>query len=129
MPTLVPVSAIKRVCNPFRSTPWTRRVTRAMVAARLEANALYPQPLRGNPDVAAELHAGRIAYFVKHGWKDAIGIDVGVPSMGCHVKWPVQDGNHRLAAAIYRGDASILADIDGSTAYAAELLGVSEQSI
>lgn len=96
-----------------------------MVAARLDANALYSQPLNGNPDVAPELHAGRIAYFVEHGWKDAIGIDVGVPSLGCHVRWPVQDGNHRLAAAIYRGDKTILADVDGSVDYAAELLGVS----
>lgn len=125
MSALIPIAAIKRVCNPFRSTPWTRRVTRSMVAARLEANDLYSQPLSGNPDVAPEIHAGRIAYFVKHGWRDAIGIDVGVPSLGCHVRWPVQDGNHRLAAAIYRGDKTILADVDGSVVYAAELLGVS----
>lgn len=124
MSTLVPIAAIKRLCNPFRTTPWTRRVTRAMVAACLEANALYAQPLHGNPDVAPELHAGRIAFFVRHGWKDAIGIDVGVPSLGYHVRWPVYDGNHRLAAAIYRGDDSILADVDGSVAFAAELLGV-----
>lgn len=124
MSTRVPVSAIKRVCNPFSRTPWTRRVTRAMVTARLEADDLYSQPLNGNPDVAAELHAGRIAYFVKQGWHDAIGIDVGVPELGCRVMWPVQDGNHRLAAAIYRGDESILADIDGSVAFAVELLGV-----
>lgn len=124
MSALVPIVAIKRVCNPFRATPWTRRVTRAMVAARLEANALYMQPLDGNPDVTPELHAGRIAYFVKHGWKDAIHIDVGVPSLGCHVWWPVQDGNHRLAAAIYRGDKTILANVDGSVDYAVELLGV-----
>lgn len=123
MSTPVPVARIKRVCNPFRATPWTRRVTRAMVAAKLEANDLYTRPL-GNHDVHPGLHAGRIAYFVKHGWKDAIGIDVGVPSLGCHVRWPVQDGNHRLAAAIYRGDKVIFADIDGSVAYAAELLGV-----
>lgn len=95
-----------------------------MVTARLAASDLYAQPLHGNPDVAAELHAGRIAYFVVHGWADTIGIDVGVPSLGCHIAWPVQDGNHRLAAAIYRGDETILADIDGSVNYAAELFGV-----
>lgn len=38
--------------------------------------------------------------------------------------WPVQDGNHRVAAAIYRGDEEILAVVDGSVAYAMELLGV-----
>lgn len=95
-----------------------------MVAARLEAGALYEQPLDGNPDVAPELHAGRIAYFVTHGWEDPISVDVGVPSLGCNVRWPVQDGNHRLAAAIYRNDDAILADVDGSVAYAAELFGV-----
>jgi hypothetical protein len=35
-----------------------------------------------------------------HGWTDAIEVDVGVPALRCHVDWPVQEGNHRLAAAI-----------------------------
>lgn len=120
----VPVAALEALCNPFRTTPWTRRVTRKMVEACLEAGTLHAEPLDGNPDVPARLHASRIAYLVMHGWKDAVQIDVGVPSLGCHVRWPVQDGNHRVAAAIYRGDEEILADVDGSVAYAMELLGV-----
>lgn len=124
MSIAVPVAALEQRCNPFRTTPWSRRVTPKMVADCLEADTLYAEPLDGNPDVPARLHAARIAYLVRYGWKDAVQIDVGVPSMGCHVRWPVQDGNHRVAAAIYRGDAEILAVVDGSVAYAAEVLGV-----
>lgn len=124
MSTLVPVAALEARCNPFRTTPWSRRITPKMVSDCLEAGTLHAEPLDGNPDVPARLHAARIAYLVMHGWKDAVQIDVGVPSLGCHVRWPVQDGNHRVAAAIYRGDEEILAVVDGSVAYAMELLGV-----
>jgi len=44
--------------------------------------------------------------------------------MGCHVDWLVVDGNHRFAAAIYRGDEWILADVAGELDYAFELFGV-----
>ena len=124
MSTLVPVAALEALFNPFRTTPWSRRITPKMVSDCLEADTLYAEPLDGNPDVPARLHAARIAYLVRYGWKDAVQIDVGVPSLGCHVRWPVQDGNHRVAAAIYRGDEEILAVVDGSVAYAMELLGV-----
>ena len=69
-------------------------------------------------------HAARVAWFVMHGWPDAIQIDVGVPALGCVVKWPVVDGNHRFAAAIYRGDPHIEAEVSGEVRYARELLGV-----
>lgn len=124
MSIAVPVAALEALCNPFRTTPWMRRVTRKMVEACLDAGTLHAEPLDGNPDVPARLHAARIAYLVRYGWKDAVQINVGVPSLGCHVRWPVQDGNHRVAAAIYRGDEEILAVVDGSVAYAMELLGV-----
>lgn len=51
-------------------------------------------------------------------------MDVGVPSLHCYVDWPVMDGNHRLAAAIYRKDATILACVGGDIDYALELFGV-----
>ncbi|EVT82546.1 hypothetical protein Z046_32460 [Pseudomonas aeruginosa VRFPA09] len=36
----------------------------------------------------------------------------------------VTDGNHRLAAAIFRGDATIPALVDGELEHAFELFGV-----
>lgn len=47
---------------------------------------------------AVEYHAQRIAFLVKHGWDDPIQIDQN---------GFVLDGNHRLRAAAFRGDAEI----------------------
>jgi hypothetical protein len=80
----------------------------------------YPGSFNGTHDQEVE----RIAYLVVNGWDDAIEIDVGVPSLLCHVDWIVLDGNHRLAAAIYRGDTMISASVGGCIGYAMELFGV-----
>lgn len=56
-------------------------------------------------------HARRIAYLVKHGWNDPILVDVGCGGLGGH--FSVDDGNHRLCAAVIRGDASIKASTAG----------------
>ena len=71
-----------------------------------------------------EEHVKRVAYLVVNGWDDNICIDVGIPEMNCYIDWIVMDGNHRLAAAFFRGDADIGCDICGSNGYAEELLGV-----
>jgi hypothetical protein len=93
-----------------------------MVRKALANSWFSPSPV--GHDASAELHASRIAFLVKNGWQDLIEIDIGVPSLGCWVDWPVLDGNHRLAAASLRGDAEILASVSGSLAYAVELFGV-----
>lgn len=93
-----------------------------MVAKALENGLFIEAPVESTAH--AHAHAARIAYLVENGWPDAIEVDVGVPSMFCHVDWPVTDGNHRLAAAAYRGDVSILASVGGSLDYALELFGV-----
>lgn len=56
-------------------------------------------------------HAQRIAYFVKHGWDEPISVDVGCGPLGGH--FGVDDGNHRLCAAVIRGDASIKSSTGG----------------
>lgn len=72
-----------------------------------------------------EDHAGRIAYLVRNRASDPISIDVGCPALGYWgPKWMVVDGNHRLAAAIYRGDLTISALVDGQLDWALELFGV-----
>ncbi len=73
-----------------------------------------------------EKHIARVAYLVVHGWRDPITIDVGVPEIASRRigHWFVPDGNHRVAAAIYRKDATILAMVDGSLREAYNLFGV-----
>jgi len=69
-------------------------------------------------------HIERVAYFVVHGWSDPIDLDVGVPSLGCHIVWVIQDGNHRFYAAVIRGSKSILATLSGDLNHAQEVLGI-----
>jgi hypothetical protein len=77
------------------------------------------KPLKGSVllDLEGEqlriYHANRIAYLVDFKAEDPISIDVGIPSMGCTVDWEIEDGNHRLAAAIVRGDEFIYASFSG----------------
>lgn len=73
-----------------------------------------------------EVHIQKIAWFVRHGFEQPIVIDVGVPSLRCHVDHMVQDGNHRFAAAVFKLetmgiDALIPLAICGSESYAQEL--------
>lgn len=49
-----------------------------------------------------QYHIDRIAWLVVHGWKDPISLEM-------QDGWiEVNDGNHRLAAAVYRRDRLIL---------------------
>ncbi|AXH60405.1 hypothetical protein PLA107_032955 (plasmid) [Pseudomonas amygdali pv. lachrymans str. M301315] len=59
---------------------------------------------------------------------DPIGIDVGVPSVTV-IAWPILDGNHRVAAAIFRGDLTINAEISGCLDHICELFGLSEAEL
>lgn len=74
-----------------------------------------------NPLEARHNHIKKIAYFVKHGFDNPIDLDVGVPSMGCYPNHLIEDGNHRFAAAIIRGEKTIKATIMGEGEYAKEL--------
>jgi hypothetical protein len=120
----VPLDALKELCNPFDGICWRgleKPVTRQEIAAALASNTLLAPDGSSTLTLDRAGHIARIAWFVVHGWTDHIEIDVGVPSMGCYVQWPVEDGNHRYAAAIYRDDATIAAEISGSLNYAEEI--------
>ena len=112
--------------NALLRDPWCAGVTKEGVMLALATGKLRSAPVLtvsalGPPEPASE-HEARIAWLVKHGWIDTITLDVGVPALGCHVDWIVLDGNHRLAAAIYRGDETIGCAIGGDLRYADELL-------
>lgn len=104
------VAKLLEAWNPF--AVYGCVVTRQAVADALAANDfadfMEESSSCERPD---EYHARRIAYFVKHGWDDAIEVDVGCGHWGGHFE--VTDGNHRLAAAAYRGDVSIKASTAG----------------
>ncbi len=120
----VPVARIESLWSPFRGRLWSCRAVRMReVAVALEKRAFKKTPW--SPKWTAQEHAQRIAWLVAHGWADAIQIDVGVPGYLTYLPHDlVTDGNHRLAAAIFRKDETILADVSGSFEYALELFGV-----
>lgn len=131
MATKIRVAVLEAFQSPFENDVWRcGLVTGEMVAEAISHGELYSyqqwKSIRVSPDheISPEQHAGRIAYLAIHGWDDCISIDVGVPSLGCTPVWPYTDGNHRLCAAIHRGDDFIDAEVEGDIDYAEELFGV-----
>jgi hypothetical protein len=130
LPVSIAVENLRKLCDPYEEQPWRSggSLTRELVAECIQAgnlsNVVTQEGSLPPKNLTIEQHAARVAWFVVHGWSDDIHVDVGVPSLGCVVSWPVVDGNHRLAAAIYRDDEHISADVSGQVSYAFDLLGV-----
>lgn len=132
MSTLIPLAALGAFRSPFENNVWRcGPVSMAMVAKALKEDLGYDYAqwqvvMSESPDHQpnAQQHAARIAYLVKHGWDDNIHTDVGVPSLGAVGHWPYTDGNHRICAAIFRGDTHIRADVSGDVDYAEHIFGV-----
>lgn len=135
----IKVLNIMKIANPFNQHDngydvWgcsTRFATirRAILEKRFQADSLQVMvkdekswSLTGSE--LTQWHSERIAYLVVNRWADAIYIDIGVPSMNYQPNWIITDGNHRVCAAIYRGDKFIEASITGDVDYAKELFGV-----
>ena len=95
---------LKLLVDPLRTPPWTD-CKPISVEEILGIPSKYWIPShtvsRGNIQTRAD-HMRRIAWLVAH--KDSKPITF-MRSWLC--KWPVKDGNHRLAAAIVRGDTTI----------------------
>ena len=131
------VKHLAALCNPFSAwgdieRPILKKEIRACLKAGEEA--LCETPLwtsrlghatsDGHPMASDEIrqnHIRKIAYFARHTATTPIELDVGIPSMNCHVEHLVQDGNHRLAGALIRGDATIAARVGGSVEHAQSL--------
>lgn len=110
--------------SPFDNTVWIRLkkpITLSEVTVAIRKG-------RFNTDHSRNLrrkdHIERIAHLVVIPDPTPIVIDVGIPVLGAPNSWIVQDGNHRLAAAIYRCDETIEAEIYGQIGYAERLLDV-----
>lgn len=124
MTVAIPLSKLER-WNPFTHVIWrglAGPVTRDEVAAAIRAGVLRKTPLRPQDGATRLVHHRRIGFLVLNPDPRPLDIDVGVPELaGYRPVWPIADGNHRLAAAFYRGDLTIEADIGGSLKHAREL--------
>ncbi len=109
--------------NPFKHHVW-RKLTRP-ISKREVTNAIAKKRFlrEWRNTWSRKDHIQRIAWFVVTPWHEPISIDVGVPELGCNVDWIVIDGNHRLAAAFYREDTHISADVSGSVDLIQEMFG------
>jgi hypothetical protein len=126
---LIGVLRLRALCDPFESSPWLTlgEVTPALVTQALEEGGLIDRPFETDLESQVMLtpsdHARRIAYFVRHGWNDPILVELGVPGLTDAGHWPIEDGNHRFAAAIYRNDLHIAAEVSGEVRRIRKALG------
>ena len=101
---ILPLSQITQFCNPFESVVWRGLQTPILLSeiddaiesnAYQDANKPYSKMF-----ISRKEHIKRIAYLVINKQTDPIEIET-------EANWLVNDGNHRLAAAIYRNDETI----------------------
>lgn len=127
--TTVQLRRLLGICDPRANWPWDCEAPEPSDLQRMLSSSLevaIPVGPHGTPSD----HIGRILYLARHGWQDAVEIDVGIPCLGYPgPEWPLIDGNHRVWAAALRGDEVIEVAIAGQVDHAAELLGVTEEAI
>ncbi|WP_137917157.1 hypothetical protein [Hydrogenophaga sp. 2FB] len=115
--TLVLASVLRQYCDPFRGC-WLdidAPIQQDEVAACLAAGKEFLHPPSDwcpwVPQTKRLLlenrrrHIQKIAWFVKNGFYQPISVDVGVPSLSCHVDHLIVDGNHRFGSAVFRLDS------------------------
>jgi hypothetical protein len=131
------VEVLSQLYNPLENPPWDDfpRITIEEIAEAIRTEAYKTARMSwhqrnrdrlveecSDPDYdSARWHAenrayhiARIAFLVTYGWSDPITVDIGLPDLDPGFPLDaVEDGNHRLSAAIYRGDYTILADVAG----------------
>ena len=64
--------------------------------------------------VMRERHIQRIAFLVVYPNLEPIDIYIFLEICNSDFPWVIEDGNHRVAAALYRGDRFIKANIIGT---------------
>lgn len=108
---LLAVSAMQQHADPFRQVVWHTTlhtpITREEVQAAIDAGRLRARPVDADHAATRQQHIERVAYLVVHSWSDFISVEAHWGG------WPVVDGNHRLAAAIFRGDKDIEVEFGG----------------
>lgn len=86
----------------------------ADIRRTLKSKRFHTAPL-GSVATTPDVRAARIAWLIENGWSDPIELDFGVPGYPGYnsARWIVDDGNHRLYAAIIAGRDTILANASG----------------
>lgn len=110
---LVSVGSLAANHSPFNHDIWGRgEVTEARIRALVQASELEPNfvEMSERDALPEEWDARRIAYFVHHPPADPISVEIVDPDSGAFI---VQDGFHRLGAAIFRKDELIRIALGG----------------
>lgn len=126
MAAYIPISRILRIADPVKSPPWGIRIScdefLDMVCDAVSNGDFSEIPYSQIKDTATPTyHAERIAYLVVHCDQKPIDIDLGCG--GRSDEWPIADGNHRLYAAVFRGDYEIAVEAQGACDLIEGLLG------
>jgi hypothetical protein len=117
--------------SPFENVVWGTDLEEPLTQEEVK-EAIASEDFKVDPDWSPDLddrhhgrraHVARVAYLVVHGWDDPIDFEADPHG------WCIYDGNHRLAAAIFRGDTEIEVNVGGFLNYAADLLGISEEEL
>lgn len=111
----IPLSRITSIHNPYVVSPWDngQNVTIEGVETALREGRLEPLSYSNNQprsNWTTRKHEERIAWLVTNGWNEPIEIEFRYADMESFRIW---DGNHRLAAAIYRQDTMISVQLGG----------------
>ena len=102
-----PIEAISRLGDPTTSWVWVAPEPDGFPdwTAALKAADPYSEPILGEHVFYSLAHVGRVKWLMANGWVDPI--EAELTNVADEWWWPWADGNHRLAAAILRGDTSI----------------------
>lgn len=129
----VPVQLLRYHADPIATNPWSGMpLTVDEIRSYMEDPFEHPEQGECMPSKMLQ-YLGcntceiiRIAHFVRTGWPatgdDAqpITVDVGIGDY--FPKWMITDGNHRVAAAIVRGDEWVDVSVSGSWERAVAML-------
>jgi hypothetical protein len=127
---LVGVIPIERLAftSPFEASPWFdgQGVTLEGVQRHIEAQTLETTPYpgfsySGTSEWSTARHEARIAYLVQNPNPAPIEVEFIDPEQP---NLEMQDGWHRLAAALVRGDAEIAVHVGGYFRHAVARLGM-----
>lgn len=126
MTGFVPTVRLSKDFDPFVDPPWHdgQGVSREGVASAIRDGRLGTKPYSVSvfaPDWTKEMHEERIAWLVVNPTLDPLEIEF---SAADYLEMSIDDGNHRLAAAIYRGDELVPIQIGGFCIHCVEGLGV-----
>lgn len=113
MLTRLSINALSVLCDPYWERIWGGEpLSRRMVDWCLERGFLLASTAGDVPSLPGYevAHAARVAWMTV-AERDFPPIVLHIYQSPAVHQWPIRDGNHRLAAAIHRGDMTIAAEM------------------